>query len=59
MYGAVQQGSVEYAELNHDSDQQGDHDDHTEPADNGVDNNMSDHGECDHGECEHDTAPDC
>eukprot|EP00066_Takifugu_rubripes_P012824 XP_011602090.1 PREDICTED: platelet endothelial cell adhesion molecule-like isoform X1 [Takifugu rubripes] len=48
------EGSVEYAELNHDCDQQGDHGDHTVPAEHSVDNNMSDHRECDH-----DTAPDC
>lgn len=48
------EGSVEYAELNHDCDQQGGHGDHTVPAEHSVDNNMSDHRECDH-----DTAPDC
>lgn len=46
-----QQGSVEYAELNHDNDQHGDH---TVLADNSVDNNMADQGEC---EC--DTTPGC
>lgn len=55
-FAPSQQGSVEYAELNHDANQQGENsvqDDHTDQTDNSVDNNMADNGEC-----EHDTTPD-
>lgn len=47
-----QQGSVEYAQLNHDADHHGDHSVQDDKA--GETDNTADQGEC-----EHDPAPDC
>lgn len=59
-FAPSQQGSVEYAQLNHDADHHSDHgnhghhSDHTDEIDSSVDNNTADHGEW-----KHDPMPDC
>lgn len=51
------QGSVEYAQLNHDSDHRSDHGNHGDHSVQDVPTEETDTAE--HGELKHDPAPDC